>query len=136
MHLRNRQPPKSLNLSNKALIVVSVPIVYQVITMAVVLVLIQQSAQGAPDTVSRIKVWLVLGMILNVLLTVSFAKLFARGLSSRLSVICDNVVRLASRARLSEPLSGNDEVAQLDRVIHRFAEALEQERASHDANAL
>jgi signal transduction histidine kinase/ActR/RegA family two-component response regulator len=50
--------------------------------------------------------------------------IFTRSISSRLHVVTGNAARLAGRAPLAPPLDGSDEIAQLDRVIHRTAIAL------------
>ena len=50
--------------------------------------------------------------------------MFTWSISSRLKVVTDNASRLAAGTSLSPPLDGSDEIAQLDRTIHRTAIAL------------
>ena len=49
---------------------------------------------------------------------------FMRSISSRLKVVTDNAAHLAAGTPLATPLDGSDEIAQLDRVLHRTAIAL------------
>ncbi|HEY9788201.1 MAG TPA: HAMP domain-containing sensor histidine kinase [Candidatus Obscuribacterales bacterium] len=73
----------------------------------------------------QVTFWLCLGVILNVALALSLALFFSRGITKRLSVLVDNTFRLASHKPLNERLSGEDEIAELDRVFHAMAEALD-----------
>lgn len=75
---------------------------------------------------------LVFGMVTSILLAV----FFSRSITSRLAILRDNTRRLAANQPLSEQLTGNDEIAHLDRVFHSMAltlrEARQKERAVFD----
>lgn len=69
--------------------------------------------------------WLLIsGASVAVLLAVTLALLFSRGISRRLRTLTENTRRLAEGQQLIEPLKGTDEVAHLDRVFHEMACAL------------
>lgn len=84
-----------------------------------------QKAAAEAQTRGILKSWILFGVILNiamgVLLVVSFNRITAR----RLGLLMDNTLRLAQHAPLNAPLTGNDEIAQLDRFFHSMAVALE-----------
>lgn len=71
---------------------------------------------------------LILGLAANVLASVLLALFFTRDVTSRLMVLADNADRLAKEKPLNEQLAGNDEIAQLDRVFHVTAMALDEAR--------
>lgn len=73
---------------------------------------------------AAVKMFLVFGVIANI--TVAFALLsyFIRTISGRLSVVTENSLRLARGQRLKPPLTGNDEIAQLDDAFRSMAESL------------
>lgn len=69
--------------------------------------------------------WLVLaGAILAIPLYVFLSKLFSSLITKRLFVLSENALRLVRREPLKAPISGNDEIAQLDRVFHQMADSL------------
>jgi signal transduction histidine kinase len=49
---------------------------------------------------------------------------FSKGVTQRLSVLSENAARLSRRQQLNPPVSGDDEISDLDRVFHQTAEAL------------
>ena len=67
---------------------------------------------------------LLAGVVANVLLALGLALFFNAGTTRRLKVLMDNSNRLARGAELSERLKGSDEIAELDSVFHKMAEAL------------
>lgn len=71
--------------------------------------------------------WLLTaGASADILLAFAALLLFSRGISSRLNVLTENVHGLADGKGIAEPLKGTDEIAQLDRVFHQMAEALDE----------
>jgi len=76
------------------------------------------------------------GVILNVLITIALALFFTRDITRRVSSIIGNAFKLARGEELSPPISGQDEIAQLDDVFHNVAmtlrEASRRERAIVD----
>jgi PAS domain S-box-containing protein len=73
---------------------------------------------------ATVKLFLVVGVVFNVLLAVALALFFSRGIGKRLNVLTDNTIRLARGEPLNEPLVGMDEIAHLDGVFHSMADAL------------
>ncbi len=82
----------------------------------------QKLAQSA--TREQIKWLVVAGALLNVLAAVGLVLYFNRGTARRFDILLDNTMRLASGEPLNEPLSGGDEIARLDRVFRKMANAL------------
>lgn len=74
--------------------------------------------------------WLIVaGASADVLLALTLAFLFTRGIGLRIKTLTENSQALADGKSLASRLAGTDEVAELDRVFHRMAQAL---RAAHD----
>jgi PAS domain S-box-containing protein len=88
----------------------------------------QKIADLSPEDSSRsqslVKVFLVVGVIFNILLAVGLAVFFSRGISRRLNVLTDNSIRLARGEPLNALLGGADEIAMLDETFHGMADAL------------
>lgn len=82
----------------------------------------------SPETQNKsraaVKIFIVVGVVFNILLTVALALFFSRGIGKRLSLLTDNSIRLARGEPLNEPLTGQDEIADLDGVFHSMADAL------------
>jgi len=76
------------------------------------------------------------GVALNILITVFLALFFMRDIAKRVGSIISNAYKLARGEELSPPISGEDEIAQLDSVFHNVAvtlrEASRRERAIVD----
>jgi PAS domain S-box-containing protein len=81
-----------------------------------------------PETRNRsriyVRVSLVVGLTLNIVIAGVAALFFSREISKRLNVLTDNSNRLARGEALNAPLTGADEIAQLDQVFHNMALAL------------
>ncbi|MBB5399699.1 sensor histidine kinase [Paraburkholderia youngii] len=61
------------------------------------------------------------------------AFVFARGIGQRLEVLTDNAERLGSGRPLAAPLSGSDEIAALDSVLHQTDKRLREAEAGQQA---
>ncbi len=83
-------------------------------------------SQRAERAREMLKGVLGLAVVFNSLLFLWLVRTFADGLTSRLSVLQDNTVRLASGSKLHPPLSGKDEVGDLDRFLHETARILRE----------
>jgi two-component system sensor histidine kinase/response regulator len=71
--------------------------------------------------------WLLVAGTAGALLLASILTvLFSEGISKRLQRLRDNAISLAAGRDLAAPLTGNDEIAQLDRVFHEMAESLDE----------
>ncbi|MDQ5936056.1 MAG: domain S-box protein [Cyanobacteriota bacterium erpe_2018_sw_21hr_WHONDRS-SW48-000092_B_bin.40] len=73
---------------------------------------------------AAVKMFLVFGVVLNIGIAFLLLYYFLRSISTRLSTVTDNSFRLARGQKLRPPLSGNDEIAQLDDAFRSMAEAL------------
>lgn len=69
---------------------------------------------------------LYVGIFANILFAILLAVTFMRGITSRLAVLVDNTKRLSAGKLLHPLVGGTDEIAQLDRVFHDMADALDQ----------
>jgi len=72
-----------------------------------------------------VQVWLLVGLILQILLTFGLAIYFGRNITDRLATITGNAQLLAEHRPLRRPIDGTDEIAQLDTVFHKMAITLE-----------
>jgi signal transduction histidine kinase len=84
--------------------------------------------RAAAETWQRFDWLLMAGASVDILLTLSMAFLFTRGIGKRLSVLTRNAGRLAEGRELAPPLPGSDEIARLDVVFHEMAESLRRGR--------
>jgi PAS domain S-box-containing protein len=66
------------------------------------------------------------GIAGNLLAGVMLALFFRRGIARRLQTISENTVLLSAGLALGQPLSGSDEIAQLDRAFHAMDHELKQ----------
>src|ERR1700733_7937646 len=67
-----------------------------------------------------------LAVVLNVGLTVALAIYFSRSITKRVDVLTENAQRLAQGNSLNAPVTGQDEIASLDRVFHKMAKDLRE----------
>jgi PAS domain S-box-containing protein len=86
-----------------------------------------RSQAKAPVSTWRlwIQQFIILGGVLNFLLTLSLALFFTKTISQRLLLMRDNMARLASDMPLNRVSRGTDEIATLDQWFHQMAEDLE-----------
>lgn len=80
-----------------------------------------EAAAQAKELVVR---WLAVGIMLNIVIAVILALYFNRTTTQRLNVLMDNTDHLARGETLSPFVEGGDEIAKLDKVFHRMADAL------------
>lgn len=76
-----------------------------------------------------IKYLLIAGVGLNIVLAIALALLFTRSITSRLTIVEDNSLRLRQRKPLRAPLNGNDEIALIDQAFHEMSHSLRGEEA-------
>lgn len=86
---------------------------------------LQENSLGAQN---RIQHLLAIGVTANVILCVLLVLYLSQNMVKRLGILMANSQRLAEGKDLSPPLSGNDEIARLDRVFHTMADTLEESR--------
>jgi PAS domain S-box-containing protein len=98
----------------------------------------KEVAMRSPETQAALRKEsqsIMLGVgVLNLALTILAALFIARRITSRIAQVSDNAYRMASDLPLNKMLSGQDEIANLDRVFHKMAAALNQ--ATHKERAL
>ncbi|SMG23896.1 sensor histidine kinase [Paraburkholderia susongensis] len=69
----------------------------------------------------------------SMLIWAATAMVFARSIGRRLEVLIDNAERLGSGRPLAAPLSGSDEIAALDTVLHQTDTRLREAETEQDA---
>jgi PAS domain S-box-containing protein len=74
----------------------------------------------------RISWLMVAGTAAAILLASILSLLFSGSISGRLQHLRDNAISLAAGRELAPPLTGHDEIAELDRVFHEMAESLDE----------
>jgi signal transduction histidine kinase len=91
-----------------------------------------ERAASLAQTRARQQDALIAAVIGSMLIWGATALVFARSIGRRFEVLTGNAERLGLGRRLSEPLSGNDEIAALDAVLHQTGarlRAADQEQA-------
>lgn len=69
---------------------------------------------------------LIIGtMVLNVIIALALVVIFNKSTARRHDVLVKNASRFSSRQELLEPLSGDDEIAGIDKVFHEMARSIE-----------
>ena len=68
---------------------------------------------------------ILVGVGINLVLALGLVFFFSRGTTSRLNLLMDNTRRLAAHKPLEPIIGGVDEIAELDKVFHEMAGALE-----------
>lgn len=87
-----------------------------------------QAENQAQDR-ARIKKLMSYFIAMNIVMAVALALYFTRGTTNRLKVLMENTSRLASGEPLKPPVSGGDEIAELDQVFRGMAKALAESEA-------
>lgn len=76
---------------------------------------------------------LIAGVIFNIGLALGLAYYFNRGTTARLKTVAENSIRLALDQPLAPPVSGDDEIAVLDKSFRQMALALAESRRKERA---
>ncbi len=71
-----------------------------------------------------LKLFLVAGVVFNILIAFVLLWFFTRSIKNRIDVLTDNSFRLARSQPLNPPVGGSDEISHLDGVFHSMADAL------------
>lgn len=79
--------------------------------------------------------WIAVGVMVNIVMALVLAVYFNRGTARRLSVVADNVKRLSEMQPLNIPLSGKDEIAEVDQGFHQMAKTLMEQAEALSAAA-
>src|SRR5262249_25516691 len=88
---------------------------------------------GQAEARLRVQQFIYLGVAVNIVLALSLASFYMQTVVKRLGTLTDNTTRLGRGAALNPPLSGGDEIANLDRVFHEMAAALMEAAAKERA---
>lgn len=83
----------------------------------------------------RMDLFLTGGFVISILSSILIAVLFSRSISRRIQTLASNSRRLSEGREMLPALTGNDEVARLDRVFHEMAETLARARGRERADA-
>lgn len=87
----------------------------------------QAAVHGDSATTKQNVRWiLALGLFANVLVSLSLAIYFSRGIASRLAIINENAHLFTQGKALNPALGGADEIAEMDKTFHQMAVALEE----------
>jgi PAS domain S-box-containing protein len=81
--------------------------------------------QNLESSWQRLSWLLSSGAAAGILLAGILALMFSGSISRRLKALRDNASNLAAGRTLAPPLTGSDEIAELDRVFHAMAESLD-----------
>ncbi|HEY9714706.1 MAG TPA: ATP-binding protein, partial [Chroococcales cyanobacterium] len=94
----------------------------------------EQSARDAQARSRQYIEYILFGFVgFNVLCAVFLAVFFHINTKRRLDVVMENSVRLGAGKELSQPLEGNDELAQLDQVFRQMESAIAELRQKERA---
>lgn len=94
----------------------------------------KQSDNEAADKLNAlIKLALISGVATSVFIAALLVVRFHQSTTSRLSVLMDNTVKLGAGASLGEVLTGTDEIAQLDQVLHTSADVIAESQRKERA---
>ncbi len=74
---------------------------------------------------NRVKTTLYAGWAFNLFMLIFLAVYFTRSTARRLNVVSENALRLGRGDALLPGVDGNDEIAELDKVFHDMADALD-----------
>jgi signal transduction histidine kinase len=92
----------------------------------------RQRVQSLADS-QRGRTWLIgIGIAVSLVVALGVGLVFGRDVSGRLARLADNVRRLGERKELTQPLSGGDEIARLDRVFRDMAQALREREQENE----
>lgn len=76
-------------------------------------------------------------VLFNIALCFGLAVYFSKSITGRIGILTENTSRLARGGSLKEPVTGEDEIAALDRVFHKMANNLrDTERRKQDFVAM
>jgi len=87
-------------------------------------------------TKEQLKLVITIAFLANIVVAVLVALLFTKFITKRLSTLNDNTKRLALGSQLNPTLSGDDEIAEVDRSFHKMAgELAEATKMVHASEA-
>lgn len=90
-------------------------------------------AAGVSDSRAWVIPTIIIGIVLNILLAGALAIFLYKDIGTRLSIVRDNAIALATGQPLHEPLPDGDEIATLDNRLHNSALALDEAKRKENA---
>ncbi len=87
-----------------------------------------QSGSSNLATQSKSFIYTLIGLavLFNVALTCALAIYFSKSITRRIGVLTDNAQRFSKGSSLNAPVTGDDEIASLDRVFHKMTTDLRE----------
>lgn len=86
----------------------------------------QRSSRQQTMVRQRMNDYLLIACAMNAIFFLIIAIFFVRNITSRLQILNDNAHRVTVHKSLNKPLSGTDEIAQLDQVFHQMVSSLNE----------
>lgn len=84
----------------------------------------EKAPRATKESREQLRQFLLLGIGLNVVVALWLSSFFSREITGRLGVMMENAEKFAKGKALGKLVGGQDEVAELDGVFHKMAEAL------------
>ncbi len=103
-----------------------------------------QEGKSLQATTSRLDTLLLSGIFANISSALLLAYFLARDINKRIQRVQENASRILKKEELLQPVSGSDEIAELDKAFHDAANSLHEEQemkqrllaiASHELRA-
>lgn len=86
--------------------------------------ILRKRQSALANTRKNIKAVLGASVLFVIFMAAALTFFLSRGITNRLRLVMDNTVRIAKRQPLHPVINGSDEIAELDRVLHRTADQL------------
>jgi signal transduction histidine kinase len=87
---------------------------------------LNSAQKEASESRDRIKIQLLIGVALDIILTVGLLIFFLKNITDRLAVLVNNARLLPQGSPLPSKVSGSDELAYLDQALHQASSELER----------
>ncbi len=75
-----------------------------------------------------VQITIAFGVAVNIIVAIFLANLFTSGIAGRVKRIAENITRVPKGIPLNRPLTGSDEIAQLDKFFHSMVDELDESR--------
>ena len=85
------------------------------------------------ESVARTKFFIYIGALASILVALLVAYIFSKEIVDRLKTISDNSLKISLNEPLNPPVSGDDEISGLDKMLRRMAASLRDARRKESA---
>ncbi len=85
-----------------------------------------QHSKDPAKTRAQARALVIVFGILTIIISIYLAVFYSRSITRRLEVVTNNSISLASHSPLQSRLRGREEIARLDQVFHKMADALDE----------